>query len=82
MKPNPKNFKPFFDPKGGEWIKITTGKFKDVVWRPVDIKLEEDNKLSFSAEFLSPAPEDMKVFEQLAGSIIPDSIKEAFVNEN
>jgi hypothetical protein len=89
MKPNPKNFEAFIDPEGGEWIKIKNGKFKDIVWRPVDMKMESDDQMVFSTEFLGPVPEDINTFEKLSGSIIKEilisytnDLKEEFVDEN
>lgn len=86
MKPNPKNFEPFIDPNGGEWIKIKTGKFKNIVWRPINIKVEEqeekngDGTLSFESEFLGDVPEDFNTFEKLAGSIITTILRETIEN--
>ena len=53
-KANPKNFKPFIDPEGGEWIQVTGKghKYEGVIWRPVDMKLDED-KFNFMVEFLT-----------------------------
>ena len=83
MKPNPKNFEPFNDPNGGEWIRIKTGKFKNTVWRPVDMKIEDDEGLlTFTTEFLGDVPEDIDSFEKLSGSIIKDIITESVRNEN
>jgi|DEB0MinimDraft_4_1074332.scaffolds.fasta_scaffold08750_4 hypothetical protein len=83
MKPNPKNFEPFKDPNGGEWIKIKNGKFKNTIWRPVDMKLENDDGfLTFTTEFLGDVPEDINSFEKLSGSIIRDIITETVNNEN
>ena len=38
-KNNPKNFKPYIDPEGGEWIQVTGKghKYEGVIWRPVDM---------------------------------------------
>lgn len=76
MKPNPKNFEAFIDPEGGEWIKIKTGKYKDIVWRPADMSLDGDEKISFQAEFLSPPPEDGAMFEKVAVQMITDIMKD------
>lgn len=86
MKPNPKNFEAFIDPDGGEWIKMKSGKYKDIVWRPTDVKMDEENadgsgNLSFEAEFLGPQPEDFDTFEKIAGQVIVD-ILSGYVNEN
>lgn len=83
MKPNPKNFEAFIDPNGGEWIKMKSGKYKDVVWRPTDIKVEDhpdgkgDGLLNFEAEFLGEAPKDFDTFEKVAGSVITSILRES-----
>ena len=88
MKPNPKNFEPFIDPNGGEWIKIKQGKFKDVVWRPVDMKVDDttddsgDGILNFTTEFLGDVPKDFEQFEKVSGAIITDILREYVDNEN
>ena len=81
--PNPKNFSPFVDPDGGQWIQITgASKYKGVVWRPVDIEMsEEDDKLKFEIEFLTiKGTESMYMhdenFHKLAGDVILDIINE------
>ena len=74
MKPNPKNFEAVIDPEGGEWIRVKTGKFKDVIWRPSDLKLEDD-KGTFQAEFLSPPPDDGTLFEKVSTEIIKDILR-------
>ena len=76
MKPNPKNFEAFIDPEGGEWIKIKTGKYKDTVWRPADMTMEGEDKITFQAEFLSPPPEDGVMFEKVAVQMISDILKD------
>ena len=87
MKPNPKNFEAFIDPDGGEWIKMKNGKYKDVIWRPVDMKVEDhpdrsdDGLLNFETEFLGAIPEDFEGFEKVAGSVISDILK-GMANEN
>lgn len=76
-KANPKNFKPFIDPEGGEWIQVTGKghKYEGVIWRPVDMKLDED-KFNFMVEFLTIedaekyAREDN--FQNMASDIIAD----------
>jgi len=83
MKPNPKNFEAFIDPNGGEWIKMKSGKYKDVIWRPADIKVEDhpsgngDGILNFEAEFLGEAPKDFEMFEKVAGSVITSILRES-----
>jgi hypothetical protein len=87
MKPNPKNFEPFIDPEGGQWIRIKQGKFKDTVWRPADMKVEdhpnntEDGMVTFQAEFLGEPPSDIAMFEKVSSEIIKDIIL-GMVNEN
>lgn len=81
MKPNPKNFESFIDPEGGQWIRIKQGKFKDTVWRPADMKMEEDDRVTFQAEFLGEAPEDVEMFEKVSTEIIKDIIL-GMANEN
>lgn len=84
MKPNPKNFEPFYDPEGGEWIRIKTGKYKDTIWRPSEMKMtEEDTQIRYDLEFLSPIPEgaDQKVFAKIASEVIND-IFTGMVNED
>ena len=75
MKPNPKNFEAFIDPEGGEWIKVKTGKFKDTIWRPIEMKMETEDQLSFTSEFLTPPPSDGVLFEKVATEIIKDIIR-------
>ena len=76
MKPNPKNFEAFIDPEGGEWIKIKTGKYKDTVWRPAEMAMDGENKITFQAEFLTPPPEDGIMFEKVAVQMITDIMKD------
>lgn len=88
MKPNPKNFEPFIDPNGGEWIRVKQGKFKDVVWRPVDMKVEDttdgtgDGIINFTTEFLGDPPKDFNQFEKVSGAILKDILSEYVDNEN
>lgn len=88
MKPNPKNFEAFIDPEGGEWIKMKNGKYKDVIWRPTDMKIDDhpdgsdDGLLNFQTEFLGSIPEDFAGFEKVAGSVINDILRGYVDNEN
>ena len=76
-KNNPKSFKPYIDPEGGEWIQVTGKghKYEGVIWRPVDMNLKED-KFNFMVEFLTIedaekyAREDK--FQAMASDIIAD----------
>lgn len=78
---NPKLFEPWNDPEGGEWIKIVSGKFDGVIWRPVDMDMNEDGKVNFRVETFegpnSVAPpaedsHDAKTFETVCGKCIKD----------
>ena len=91
---NPKNFKPFIDPDGGQWIEVTgASKYKGVIWRPVDIELTDDEdengggNLKFECEFLTVAgTESMYLhdegFQKLAGQVILDIIEETVKQSN
>ena len=76
MKPNPANFEHFEDPHGGMWIRIKTGQFKDVIWRPSDMKMadkvNEDGSaaLDYTLEFLGDIPKKIDLFEKLSGEIL------------
>lgn len=74
MKPNTANFEAWIDPNGGEWIRVKAGQFADTVWRPADIEMTDDGKLSFQVEFFNGVVED-KMFEKLAGSILYDILQ-------
>ena len=69
MKANPANFEAFIDPAGGEWIRIKVGQYKDTVWRPADINMSEDGKVSYKIEFLGEVVE-AKAFDKMANNII------------
>ena len=79
MKSKPKNFEPFIDADGGEWIKIKVGQFRDTVWRPVDMSLDEQpdgsSKLNFQVEFLTE-PVTATAFQKMAGSILYSILQE------
>ena len=76
-KTNPKNFKSYQDPEGGEWIKVTGKghKYEGVIWRPVDMNIEND-KFSFQVEFLTIEDAEKyarePAFEKMCGDIISD----------
>ena len=77
MKPNPQNYEPWIDPNGGEWIRVKSGYFKDVVWRPTDMSFGEEAAdgtapLSFQCEFFGKVPEKAVAFEKVATSIVRD----------
>jgi len=87
-KVNPKIFEAFVDPEGGEWIRIKSGTYENVVWRPVDIVMGEDNEdgsanMNFRVEFLEGPEftkmpdENDKQFEGLCGKIILDILQES-----
>lgn len=69
MKANPANFEPFIDPDGGEWIRIKVGLYKDTLWRPVDMSIDENNNVSYKIEFLGKTVE-AKAFDKMANNII------------
>ena len=81
MKVNPKNFESWIDPNGGEWIRVKSGQFADVVWRPADIQMTDEGQFSFQAEFFNGVVED-KMFEKVAGNIIKDILEAAFEADN
>lgn len=86
-KPNPKNFKPFIDPDGGEWIEITgASKYKGVIWRPFDIEMKEDDMLQFEMEQLTAEGQTSvvgdKKFQELAGKVILDILQESLNNSS
>ena len=76
-KTNPKNFKPYIDPEGGEWIKVTGKghKYEGVTWRPVDMNLD-GNKFNFQVEFLTIEDAEKydreDKFQKMASDIIAD----------
>lgn len=83
---NPAIFEPFIDPDGGEWIRVKTGTYENVVWRPVDMQFDEkeEGKLNFRIEMLEgenlpKVDENDKQFETVCGKIIVD-IFEATAN--
>jgi len=80
MKANPKNFSGWTDPNGGEWICVNVGQFKDTVFRPVDMSLDEDNQVSYKIEFFGEAVE-AKAFDKMANSIIKSILEEMIHND-
>lgn len=80
MKANPANFSPFVDADGGEWIKINVGQFRDTIWRPVEMSLDENDQVSYKIEFLTEKVE-AKAFDRMANSII-QSILLTMMEEN
>ena len=83
---NPALFEGWLDPEGGQWIRIKTGTFAGVVWRPVDLDMDESGKVSFRVESFEgpdsvPMPEegthDATRFEKVCGSCIKDILTEA-----
>jgi len=81
MKPNPKNFKPFIDPDGGQWIQVTgASKFAGIIWRPNNIEMKDDDTLAyeieqFSIEGIDSVIEDVK-FQELCSTMIMDILQE------
>ena len=75
MKANPKNFTGWTDPDGGEWIKVTAGYFKDTVFRPADMKIDEDGKVSYQIEFFGDVIEAV-AFDKMANSIVQSILYE------
>ena len=80
MKANPANFEGWQDPDGGEWIRIKAGQYKDVVWRPVDLNLGEDNQVTYQCEFFGNVIED-KAFGKMANSIVHSILQEMMDND-
>ena len=83
MKLNPKIFEGWRDPAGGEWIRIKSGVYENVVWRPHDIKFpDDDNRMTFEVEyfdgpgFAKPLETDNH-FSEVCGSIIVQILEEA-----
>ena len=62
-KVNPKIFEGWTDPAGGEWIRLKSGTFEGITWRPANLDMDESGKVSFVAEFfegpgVTPPPEE------------------------
>ena len=86
---NPGLFEGWTDPEGGEWIKIKSGTFDGIIWRPLDLDMDEEGRVSFKVEtFEGPdtpqMPEegthDAKRFETVCGNCIKDILTEAAAN--
>lgn len=83
---NPKIFEAWQDPEGGEWIRIKSGTFEGIIWRPTDLAMSEEGKVSFQVEqFTGPDAVEMppegshnaKRFEKVCGSCIHDILAES-----
>jgi len=81
---NPKIFESFVDPDGGEWIRITSGKYENVVWRPYDLKMEEtpEGRMTFgfqvehlNGEGFTKVPENDRGFGKMSGNIMSDLMR-------
>lgn len=88
MKPNPKIFEGYVDPAGGEWIKVKSGKFENVIWRPANMKLEDEKtgKVVYNIELLndniSKWDKGKKIlFYKVADSIIADIMMKGVTDE-
>lgn len=81
-KINPKIFEPFEDPDGGAWIRIKSGKYENVVWRPHNMVVSEENPdgsadMKYEVEFFEGPgfvvpPADDYGFEKFSGNIMKD----------
>jgi hypothetical protein len=80
-KPNPKNFKPFVDPDGGEWIQVTgASKYAGVTWRPINIEMKDDDgTLAYEIEQLTGEGTESVIqdskFQELASAVILDILQ-------
>lgn len=84
MKVNPANWEAFVDESTGNWIRCKHGVYENVIWRPVDVQIGEEEEdgnspMSFHVEFLesekNPVPDDNdKNFEKVCGTIISEII--------
>ena len=77
---NPAIFEAWQDPEGGEWIRLKTGAFEGVTWRPANMEMDGD-RVKFAAEFFEgpgvTAPPDIdsheyKKLESVCGKCIHD----------
>ena len=75
MKANPKNFEGWSDPEGGEWIRVTAGYFKDTVFRPANMEIDEAGKVTYQIEFFGEVVE-AKAFDKMANSIVQSILYE------
>lgn len=49
-------FEYWHDESGGIWIRIKSGTFENVIWRPQNLKIDEDGRVSFVTEvFCGPS---------------------------
>jgi len=81
MKANPANFEGWTDPNGGEWIRIKAGQYSDVVFRPADMSIDEQGKVSYKIEFFGEVVE-AKAFDKMANSIISSILYEMMEAHN
>lgn len=81
-KVNRSHYESFTDPDGGHWIAMVAGKYEGTIWRPIEMKMdeEEEGKLHFTCEFLGDPVEDY-MFERVAGWIINDHLAVMMENE-
>ena len=75
MKANPANFEGWQDPDGGEWIRIKVGQYRDTIFRPVDMSLDENDQVSYKIEFFGEIVE-AKAFDKMANSIVQSILQE------
>lgn len=76
-------FESWKDPEGGEWIRITSGNYDGVIWRPVAISISDDNenKINYTVEFFTgpgiKVPSKLDTFfEPTAGAIVKEIMME------
>ena len=75
---NPANYEGWIDPNGGQWIKLKHGACAGVIWRPVDMQMDENDQLKFGVElFEGPGiptitEENEKVFGNFCKGVITD----------
>ena len=80
MKANPANFEGWTDPNGGEWIRIKAGQYSDVVFRPADMNVDEQGKVTYKIEFFGDVIE-AKAFDKMANSIVSSILYEMIDND-
>lgn len=88
IKPNPKIFEGFIDPNGGEWIRIKSGAFESVIWRPANMNIVEGKKgeVAYNIELLNDDIEKWKstkknMFYKLADAIVYDILGNGIIDE-
>jgi len=88
MKPNPKIFEGYIDPDGGEWIRIKSGAFENVIWRPANMNLVEENKgqVMYNIDLLNDDIKEWKeskkkTFYKLADAIVYDILGKGITDE-